>query len=126
MYVIHTLLTSPMISSTFLNIAIIGGCALVGAFFALFAISVSVELSPSEIVYQNLLGCSSLRFNRINTMSRFSGKGAGFLKIRSDIRNITLSTYTFSASDLATIEDIVAVRRVAALPEELMNSGDEG
>jgi hypothetical protein len=112
-YSIHAMMVSPANAQTLLNAGIIGFCAALAVFYAVFSLSIRIEINQSRVLCRSLLGSSAIQFRDIESVSRFSGRGAGFLKIRSAEKNITISTYSFSSKDLATINHMILAGRRA-------------
>jgi hypothetical protein len=117
-YSAHTLMVSQMNARTFANVAIIGSFALVMIFYVVFTLSIRIGLAQSQLCYRSLFGASVIELSAITSVSRFSGRGASFLKIRSEEKSVTISTYSFSSKDLKTINDTILARRGAILEQD--------
>ena len=106
-YDVGTLANASLGRQTFVGIAIVSAFAALAVGYTVFALSIRVRVTESQLIYRSVFGPTVVAWAEIESLSRFSGRGALFLKVRAKGQNITISTYTFSAGDLDMIAQLI-------------------
>jgi hypothetical protein len=96
-----------LLKLSFVGAALSGFMASMMLLLAVHSLSVRVEIGPTEIAYQSILGRKVLQLRDVESALASSYRGVTFLKIKAGRNLIVCSTYTFSTRQLSEIQNLI-------------------
>lgn len=96
-----------LVKLSFGGAALFGFMALIMLFLATHSLSVRVQIGPTDIAYQSVIGRKVLQLSDVESALPSSIRGVTFLTIKVGRKYMVCSTYTFSTQQLSEIQNII-------------------